>query len=196
MKKIIYILLPSLFLIIGAGKAIKDINVSDSDKKIVNNLKKDLEKSKDLAADKEKEIEAPLEATEISLNQTILIQGKADEKIEERVYKLNLSKNKKYLLLIRENASSQADFGPTHEKKVSWDWTQIQGEYFYTISVKLDPDNKYILIDTKPKRRDELPGTSLTAFTIIQMGEALFFKGETYGSEATQTFRRPIIYIE
>ena len=104
-----------------------------------------------------------------------------------------MPKGKKYTLLNNKLSSDPTSFTTTNEKKVSWDWTQLQGEYFYTISIRLDTANNCILINTKPQERNEFPGTSLTTFTIIQIGEDFYFKGETYGSEITYTFGRPIL---
>ena len=193
MKKTIYFILPALFLMLGAAKSIDKLATKDADKQTINNLQKVLKSSKELSESKKEKEETNFDTTEISLDQTILIQGKIDEKIQEKIFKLNLPKGKKYLLVNKKTGSTQTTFTTTNEKKVSWDWTQLQGEYFYTISITLDAVNNYILIDTKPKERNEFPGTSLTTFSIIQIGENFYFKGETYGSEVTYAFKRPIL---
>ena len=126
---------------------------------------------------------------EISLKETITVQGKRDLPIQKRVYKLNLPKNKEYTLL------DQTDFTPTSAKVVSWKWERLFGEYYYIITSELNKKGNYLLITTTPVWRDTTPGTSLTRFTMNQKDDVIWFDCETYGSE-TYVFHRPILSLE
>ena len=187
MKKYLFIL-PALFLMTGAGKNIENINPNDSEKQVLSDLENALEKSKELSENKKENKESAVEEKEIVLEQKIILQGKKDMKIEQKIFKLNLPQDKKYLLF------NQEDFVTTHDKNVSWNWTELAGEYYYNVAVTLDTNKNYLLITTTPIERSEIPATSYTTFSLSQKDDAIFFNGETYGMSA-YVFHRPILFI-
>ena len=176
MNKSIFLIFPALFLLLGATTA-------ESSQKALDDLKSTLETSKEMADTNS------LNATEITLKEKVVLQGKTNLKIEKRVFKFNLPEDKEYFLY------DQEDFIPTEKTKVSWKWEELLGAYYYEISVELNKAQNYLLITITPVERDELPGPSYTTFYLKSEDSSILFAGSTYGT-ITYTFDRPILYID
>ena len=130
MKKIFFIILPSLFLLLGAGIN-KDIGKENQ--KILKDLKTELEKTKEDSKEKNNTLEENYStAKEITLENTIVLQDGKDIKVEQKTFKLNLPKSK-YLLLygLRQGEKSIIT---THDKNVIWKWENISSKYFYKVN--------------------------------------------------------------
>lgn len=205
MKKIFFILLPSLFLLLGAGIG-KDTNKQN--KKILKELKTELEKSKDISADKNSPIEENYStAKEISLKDTIVLQDGKDIKVEQKTFKLNLPKSK-YLLLYGIMQGNKT-IATTHDKNVVWKWEDISSKYFYKVKMKLDDEKNCLFITLTPTQTwpEEKPITATTEkeqaawhvsyamFNLRKKENTIFFDGHAYGIN-NNDFSRPILYIE
>lgn len=207
MKKIIYILIPALFLVIGAGKTAQNINKNTKKQKpeILDSLKEELENSKKTAEDTLSELETNyLAATENALNQKIILQGGKNITVETKTFKLNLPKSE-YLLLFKPNKEK---FITTHDTNVNWNWTEISDKYFYQVSIKLDKEQNCLFITLSPiektqnktfiaKTQEEqsLMQVSYADFTLKQIDDAVFFDGQSLGM-ITYGFKKPVLYIE
>lgn len=207
MKKIIYMIIPSLFLLIGAGKAVQNINknTNKQNSKILDSLKTELEDSKKTAEDTPSELEENyLAATEIALNQTVILQGGENISVETKTFKFNLPKSE-YILLFKPNDEK---FITTHDKKVNWNWTEISDKYFYQVSVQLDKEQNCLFITLSPIEKTQnkpfvaktqkeqfLMQVSYADFALKKIDNAVFFDGQSLGM-ITYGFKKPIVYIE
>lgn len=206
MKKIIYIIIPALFLVIGAGKAVQNINKSTNkqSEQVLNNLKSGLEESKKTSAKKtNSQEENSSAAQEITLGQEIVLQGDKDSVVETKIFKFNLPKTKWQLLYDQET------FATTHDKKVDWNWTELSSKYFYKVSVKLDSDQNILLITMTPTRTNTLNHTvtakteeeqadlhvTYASFKLVKDKNSIFVNGISFGM-VNRDFKRPILYIE
>ncbi|MBQ4493499.1 MAG: hypothetical protein II972_02715 [Elusimicrobiaceae bacterium] len=191
MKKLIFLIIPALFLFLGAKQIKQTINKNNTqNKQMLSNLKTGLEKSKEISVKKPETSEGKYPSVkEISLGQEIVLQGETDSKIEQKTFKLNLPKSK-YTLLY-----NQETFITTHNKNVIWNWTELAGKYFYKISVKLDKEQNCLFITTTPTLRATIVETSYTTFSLSKDKNSIFFDGVALGMN-THTFHRPILYIE
>ena len=205
MKKIFFIILPSLFLLLGAGIN-KDIGKENQ--KILKDLKTELEKSKESSKEKNNTLEENYStAKEITLENTIVLQDGKDIKVEQKTFKLNLPKSK-YLLLygLRQGEKSIIT---THDKNVVWKWENISSKYFYKVHMKLDDERNCLFITLTPTQSwpEEKPITATTEkeqafwhvsyamFNLSKEENSIFFDGQAFGIN-NNTFHRPILYIE
>ena len=205
MKKIFFIILPSLFLLLGAGIN-KDIGKENQ--KILKDLKTELEKTKEDSKEKNNTLEENYStAKEITLENTIVLQDGKDIKVEQKTFKLNLPKSK-YLLLygLRQGEKSIIT---THDKNVIWKWENISSKYFYKVHMKLDDEQNCLFITLTPTQTwpEEKPITATTQkeqadwhvsyamFNLSKQGTTIFFDGQAFGISNNE-FHRPILYIE
>ncbi len=206
MKKIFFIVLPSLFLLLGAGIN-KDTNKQNQ--KVLKDLRTELEKSKEVATDKNKAQEENYSAaTEISLEDIIVLQDGKDIKVEQKTFKLTLPESK-YLLLygIMEGKKSIAT---THDKNVVWEWENISSKYFYKVKMEIDKEKNCLFITLTPTQSgpEEKPITATTEkeqaewhvsyalFNLRQQENTIFFDGHSFGMFGNSEFSRPILFIE
>ena len=209
MKRIIYIILPALFLVLGAGKDMQNINKnSNADKqKMMNDLKTGLEEVKKISTDKPNISEENYSvAKEISLGNEIVLQDGKDIKVEQKIFRLNLPK-REYLLLYGPTFGQK--IATTHDKNVVWKWDTLSSKYFYKISMKLDNEQNCLFITISPTQNNaqETPLTATTeaeqaawhvtyaSFNLIEDENTIFFDGKNYGMN-NHEFRRPIVYME
>ena len=209
MKRIIYIILPALFLVLGAGKDMQNINKnSNADKqKMMNDLKTGLEEVKKISTDKPNISEENYSvAKEISLGNEIVLQDGKDIKVEQKIFRLNLPK-REYLLLYGPTFGQK--IATTHDKNVVWKWDTLSSKYFYKISMKLDNEQNCLFITISPTQNNaqETPLTATTeaeqaawhvtyaSFNLSEDENTIFFDGKNYGMN-NHEFRRPIVYME
>lgn len=205
MKKIFFIVLPSLFLLLGAGT---DKNINKRNQKILKDLKTELEKSKEVSTDKNNSQEENYStAKEISLEDIIVLQDGKDIKVEQKTFKLTLPKSK-YLLLYGLMRGDKT-IATTHDKNVIWKWEYLSSKYFYKVSMRLDDVQNCLFITLTPTQSgtEEKPITATTEkeqadwhvsyamFNLSQKGTTIFFDGQSYGLNNNE-FHRPILYIE
>lgn len=205
MKKIFFIVLPSLFLLLGAGT---DKNINKRNQKILKDLKTELEKSKEVSTDKNNSQEENYStAKEISLEDIIVLQDGKDIKVEQKTFKLTLPKSE-YLLLYGLMRGDKT-IATTHDKNVIWKWEYLSSKYFYKVSMRLDDVQNCLFITLTPTQSgtEEKPITATTEkeqadwhvsyamFNLSQKGTTIFFDGQSYGLNNNE-FHRPILYIE
>lgn len=206
MKRIIYIVLPALFLVLGAGKAVQNIN-NKQDTKVLKSLKTELEDSKKSAEEDPRTEEINYSnAKEIRLNNAVVLQGGENIPVETKTFKVKLPKNE-YLSLYKPEGDK---FTLTHEDDVTWQWKEISEKYFYKVSIKLDREQNCLFVTlypiengkTKPfvaktAREQADRHVSYADFSIEKEegDETIRFHGESIGM-ITYGFKRPILYIE
>lgn len=205
MKKIFFIVLPSLFLLLGAGTS---KNINKQNQKILKDLKTKLEKSKEVSVDKNNSQEENYStAKEISLEDIIVLQDGKDIKVEQKTFKLTLPKSE-YLLLYGLMHGDKT-IATTHDKNVVWKWEHLSSKYFYKVSMKLADEQNCLFITLTPTQtgKEEKPITATTEkeqadwhvsyamFNLSKKGNTIFFDGQSYGLNNNE-FHRPILYIE
>ena len=192
MKKILFLILPSLFLVLGAGKDISSFNTKNDaqNKQMLSDLKNLLESSK---KDNEKENiqkESPdeSESTEIAFNQEVVIQAADSKNIRKLIFKLNLPEQEEFKLVDPKTRYT------TDDDQISWQWNELSGQYIYKLTIKLVPEQNYVLIITEPIERREL-GLPFVAFTFVKKGDIIYLNGESFGM-TSHSFTRAVLAVE
>jgi len=185
MKRIVYIILPALFLILGAGKAIQNIN-SNSNKQAFNDLKIALENAK--KENEQKVSEKTTEIPEINLNQKIVLQTPNTQKTETKVFKLNLPEQVNIKLVDQETLYT------TDKQQTSWQWEKISGKYDYKFYVKFLPEQNAAIITSEPIERKEIQ-LPFASIIFEQEDNTIYCNGNSYGM-TSHSFHRPIFVIK
>lgn len=199
MKKMSYIVLPTLLLLAGT--------ITGFAGNLPSEIKKDLPKFKnfkqEVSVAKEEQqkmrsqgiIVTPA-GTEISFNQRIDLQAIVSphktDKIEAKTYKLKLNKEKTYALLEQKN------FTETKEKFVKWHWNDFLGKYSYEFTFSLASDSegeKFLMIDINPISSDE-PTVPYAYVSFSQNENDIYYSGMAYAMDTHSGFGRRILTIK
>ena len=191
MKKMLYVVLPTLFLSLCAGNIFAQTHeIKSLTQEQKEALAKSLEETK---AKQEKingkdmldlDLKSMVNAQEITVGEKINLQDilfkDNRETPETKYYKLKLAKGGKYTLLDQKTKQ------PSEEKSVSWVWNDFLGKYEYAfdfriLESKTEQDNSYLFIAITPVlSKDNEPTLPVihVAFNFNEKGDI------TYGGHA------------
>lgn len=217
MKKILYFVLPAIFLVASAGNGfaqIKELKQLSSEQlnqikqgnEQVNKIKQELNNKQ--KANEEKvygeymlKNPSPLQlllekATEINFKQRVSLQELVSPhqatKIGAKNFKLKLNKEKTYTLLDQKN------FNQTNKPYVQYLWNEFLGKYSYEFTFNL-ADNQagehFLLINIKPIACEE-PTVPYAYVEFNDEGNFITYNGMAYAMDTHSGFIRKVLSVK
>ena len=213
MKKMLYLILPALFLSAGVNygfaqvKEIKELskeqrNKIEQENKQLNELKQELDNKQKANEEKiygEYMLKTPQtlqlvleEATEINFNQRVNLQELVSPNQTIKNFKLKLNKGKTYNLLDQKN------FNPTNKLFVQYLWNDFLGKYSYEFTFTLLDDKAgehFLLINVKPIACKE-PTVPYVYVEFNDKGNLITYNGMAYAMDTHSGFIRKVLTVK